>query len=98
MLFGVAPGLGKENMLIFPGDCLGFCKKVFHIEIKIRNNPEICLCMKKIVLDTNAYSKLLVGANEVLDVIAASDIVYMSIFVLGELYSGLREVQKKKIT
>jgi tRNA(fMet)-specific endonuclease VapC len=52
--------------------------------------------MKKIVLDTNAYSNLLSGANEVLDIIAVTDTVYMSIFVLGELYAGFKGGTKEK--
>ncbi len=52
--------------------------------------------MKKIVLDTNAYSKLLLGTNEVLDSIVDSDIVYMSIFVLGELYAGFKGGTKER--
>lgn len=44
--------------------------------------------MKKIILDTNAYVRLLTGEQEVLDAIASTDIVYMSIFVLGELNAG----------
>ncbi len=44
--------------------------------------------MKKIILDTNAYSKLLTGNADVLSVIASAEIVFMSIFVLGELYAG----------
>jgi len=52
--------------------------------------------MKKIILDTNAYSKLLCGVNEVLDIIAAADTVYMSIFVLGELYAGFKGGTKEK--
>ncbi|MDM8535635.1 type II toxin-antitoxin system VapC family toxin [Desulfobacterales bacterium HSG17] len=52
--------------------------------------------MKIILLDTNAYSKLLTGADEVLDIIATSDTVYMSIFVLGELYAGFKGGTKEK--
>ncbi len=52
--------------------------------------------MKTIILDTNAYSKLLTGADEVLDIIATSDIVYMSIFILGELYAGFKGGTKEK--
>ncbi len=44
--------------------------------------------MKKIVLDTNAYTRLLTGEEDVLDVIGSAETVYMSIFVLGELYAG----------
>ena len=46
--------------------------------------------MKKIVIDTNAYAKLLAGTVEVLDIIAIVEVVYMSIFVLGELYAGFK--------
>lgn len=44
--------------------------------------------MKTIVLDTNGYTGLLGGSQDVLDAIAAADTLYMSIFVLGELYAG----------
>jgi tRNA(fMet)-specific endonuclease VapC len=44
--------------------------------------------MKKILLDTNAYTRLLTGVEEVLDVVGAAETVYMSVFVLGELYAG----------
>ena len=44
--------------------------------------------MKKIVLDTNAYTRLLTGEEDVLDVIGSAETVYVSIFVLGELYAG----------
>ena len=44
--------------------------------------------MKKIILDTNAYTRLLTGEEDVLDVIGTAETVYMSIFVLGELYAG----------
>lgn len=44
--------------------------------------------MKKILLDTNAYTRLLAGEESVLHVISAAETVYMSVFVLGELYAG----------
>ena len=44
--------------------------------------------MKKILLDTNAYTSLLTGDENLLDVVAAAEILYMSIFVMGELYAG----------
>jgi tRNA(fMet)-specific endonuclease VapC len=44
--------------------------------------------MKKIILDTNAYTKLLAGGENVLDAVASAEVVFMSIFVLGELYAG----------
>ena len=48
--------------------------------------------MKAIILDTNAYTRLLAGDENVLGAVASADTVYMSIFVLGELHAGLREV------
>lgn len=44
--------------------------------------------MRTILLDTNAYSSLLSGDDSVLIAISRADIVYMSIFVLGELHAG----------
>lgn len=46
--------------------------------------------MKKILLDTNAYTRLLIGDQPVLDVVASAEIVFMSIFVLGELHAGFQ--------
>ena len=44
--------------------------------------------MKKIVLDTNAYTRLLTGDNDALEAVSSAETVYMSVFVLGELYAG----------
>ena len=52
--------------------------------------------MKKILLDTNAYSRLLLGERHVLDATASADIVFMSVFVLGELHAGFQGGRKKK--
>ena len=52
--------------------------------------------MKSIVLDTNAYSNLMVGSESVMNAMAESDTVYMSIFVLGELYAGFKGGCKEK--
>lgn len=46
--------------------------------------------MKKVLLDTNAYTRLLLGDKAVLEVLGRADTVFMSIFVLGELYAGFR--------
>jgi len=46
--------------------------------------------MKKILLDTNAYVKYLSGDKNILDMIVKADMIYLSIFVLGELYAGFR--------
>ena len=52
--------------------------------------------MKSIILDTNAYTRLLTGEEDVLDVIGTAETVYMSIFVLGELYAGFAGGTKKR--
>lgn len=44
--------------------------------------------MKQIVLDTNAYTGLLTGNEQILSVVASAEVIFMSIFVLGELYAG----------
>jgi tRNA(fMet)-specific endonuclease VapC len=50
----------------------------------------------RIVVDTNAYSRLLGGREEVLNIIGIADLVYMSIFVLGELYAGFAGGRKER--
>lgn len=52
--------------------------------------------MKKIVLDTNAYTKLLAGDEKVLAVVASVEVIFMSIFVLGELYAGFQGGTKNR--
>ena len=52
--------------------------------------------MKKILLDTNAYARLLAGDEHVLDVVASAEVVFMSIFVLGELYAGFAGGTKER--
>lgn len=52
--------------------------------------------MKKIILDTNAYSRYLKGVHDVLNMLGIADIVYMSIFVLGELFTGFKGGEKEK--
>ncbi len=46
--------------------------------------------MKKILLDTNAYSALLKGDGKVFDVLAKAEMIYMSAVVMGELFAGFR--------
>jgi tRNA(fMet)-specific endonuclease VapC len=52
--------------------------------------------VKSIVVDTNAYTGLLRGGEDVLNVIGSAAIIYMSIFVLGELYAGFAGGTKKR--
>ena len=46
--------------------------------------------MNRILLDTNAYVRLLVGEERVLDEVAEAAQVTLSVFVLGELLAGFR--------
>ena len=56
--------------------------------------------MRKILLDTNAYAAYLGGDSAVWDVIVNAGVIYLSIFVLGELDAGFkgsrREVENYK--
>ncbi len=52
--------------------------------------------MKKILLDTNAISSLFRGDKKVLEEIIEADRVYISIFVLGELFSGFKGGNSEK--
>jgi tRNA(fMet)-specific endonuclease VapC len=52
--------------------------------------------MRSVLLDTNAYAKYLRGDPRILDTLAGTALVYMSIFVLGELFSGFRSGPKEK--
>jgi tRNA(fMet)-specific endonuclease VapC len=44
--------------------------------------------MNPVFLDTNAYTGLINGDTAICERIAQADIVYMSVIVLGELYTG----------
>ena len=46
--------------------------------------------MRKVLIDTSAYSELLRGSQAVVEALGRTDIVYLSVFVLGELYTGFR--------
>jgi predicted nucleic acid-binding protein len=52
--------------------------------------------MKKILLDTNAYVRFLRGDEKVMAYLAQADSVYISVFVLGELYAGFRAGGKER--
>jgi len=51
--------------------------------------------MRALLLDTNAYAKYLRGDPRVLDALAGAGLVYMSVFVLGELFAGFRYGSKE---
>ncbi|MBU2512067.1 type II toxin-antitoxin system VapC family toxin [bacterium] len=46
--------------------------------------------MKKVLMDTNAYSAYLTGDKSVFRAITEADNVFLSVIVLGELYAGFR--------
>lgn len=52
--------------------------------------------MKKILLDTNAYSALMCSDQFVLKTIESADQVFMSPICLGELYAGFRLGSKER--
>jgi tRNA(fMet)-specific endonuclease VapC len=52
--------------------------------------------VNKVVLDTNAYVRFLAGDGNVLNWLAKSERVLMSVFVLGELFAGFRAGAKEK--
>jgi len=52
--------------------------------------------MRALLLDTSAYSKYLRGDPRVLDALAGASLVYMSVFVLGELFAGFRHGSREK--
>jgi len=52
--------------------------------------------MKKILLDTNAYVRFLRGDEKVMKYLARADSVYISVFVLGELYAGFKSGAKER--
>jgi tRNA(fMet)-specific endonuclease VapC len=54
------------------------------------------MAMRSIILDTNAYARLLTGEKDVLDMVAAAEVIFMSIFVLGELYAGFAGGTKRR--
>jgi tRNA(fMet)-specific endonuclease VapC len=51
--------------------------------------------MKRLLIDTSAYSRLLRGSREVLDTLTRAEVVNMSIFVLAELYAGFKGGSKE---
>jgi tRNA(fMet)-specific endonuclease VapC len=52
--------------------------------------------MKKVLLDTNAFISYLTADENVLASLARADMVYISVFVLGELYAGFKASGKAR--
>lgn len=53
--------------------------------------------MKKVILDSDAYTFFTAGDKEVLKEIERSDKVYMSVIVLGELFAAFKKGRKEKM-
>jgi tRNA(fMet)-specific endonuclease VapC len=51
--------------------------------------------MRKILLDTNAYVGYLRGDEQVLAYLGQAECVFLSVFVMGELYAGFRASEKE---
>ena len=51
--------------------------------------------MKKILLDTNAYSSYLRGDQRVLNILSSSEKVFLSVFVIGEIIYGFKNGSKE---
>lgn len=51
--------------------------------------------MTRLVIDTSAYSRLLLGHAGVREALEHADVIYMSVFVLGELYFGFKGGSKE---
>ena len=52
--------------------------------------------MKKILIDTNAYSRFMAGEQSVLNELSQADQIYLSVFVLGELFTGFKGGSKQR--
>ncbi len=52
--------------------------------------------MNSLILDTNAYNRYLTGEATVLEAIRQTEVVYMSIFVLGELLYGFKRGTRER--
>jgi tRNA(fMet)-specific endonuclease VapC len=52
--------------------------------------------VKTLILDTNAYNRFSAGNSAILEAIQHSDIVYLSIFVLGELLCGFTQGSRER--
>ncbi|GAB6277841.1 MAG: hypothetical protein SAMD01599839_23810 [Rectinema sp.] len=50
--------------------------------------------MKKILLDTNAYSAFMAGDTRVFDSMIEAEVIYISTVMLGELFAGFHGGQK----
>jgi len=53
--------------------------------------------MNKLLLDTNAYSSYFADDRTILGYLAQADQIFLSVFVLGELYAGFKAGSKEKL-
>ena len=52
--------------------------------------------MRSILIDTNAYSDLMRGDRSVLKTLESSETIFVSVFVLAELYTGFKGGKNEK--
>jgi tRNA(fMet)-specific endonuclease VapC len=52
--------------------------------------------MRKALLDTNAYVAYMCGNEKVLAFLGRAECIYLSVFVMGELYAGFRAGKREK--
>lgn len=52
--------------------------------------------MKKVLLDTNVYTRFLAGEPLIIDELAAPDVIFFSVIVMGELFAGFKHGSKEK--
>jgi tRNA(fMet)-specific endonuclease VapC len=51
--------------------------------------------MKRLMIDTNAYTALILGDERILNLITETEVLYMSVIVLGELFAGFKGGSKE---
>lgn len=54
------------------------------------------MALRRVLLDTNAYSRLAGGDESVLEVLGEAETVYLSVFVLAELLAGFKGGQRER--
>jgi tRNA(fMet)-specific endonuclease VapC len=53
------------------------------------------VAVRRLLVDTNAYTRLMRGDERVLELLGAADVVFLSVVVMGELYAGFKRGQRE---
>ncbi len=53
------------------------------------------MAVRRLLVDTNAYTRLMRGDERVLELLGAADVVFLSVVVMGELYAGFKRGQRE---